>query len=156
MKRLENAGQLLTAQEKNLAGSTAAVASSAVELEARLKAMQNPDGIIEIKLQPFIRGFTKAIRDQSTATAAQMAELQQIIGQFDQSVRQMTELMGALARESASDRKELREFATNAQADTAEIRRLLSELEKKISANPTANGGRAEAPRRWLFGGGSS
>jgi Spy/CpxP family protein refolding chaperone len=68
----------------------------------------------------------------------------------------MTELMGALARESASDRKELREFATNAQADTAEIRRLLSELEKKISANPTANGGRAEAPRRWLFGGGSS
>ena len=155
IERLKNTGQTLTAQEKTLADSTAAVASSASELEARLKAMQNPDGMIEIKLQPFIRGFTKAIKDQSAATAEQMAELQKIIGQFGQSVRLMSEQMATAAHDRAGDQMEVRELAAKAQMDAAETRRLLTELEKKISANAAEVAGRVESPRRWLFGGGS-
>lgn len=156
IERLKDTGQTLTEQEKTLADSTAAVAVSAGELQARLKAMKNPDGIIEIKLQPFIRGFTKAIKDQTAATAEQMGELQKIIGQFDQSVRQMAEQMAVSARDRAADQKEIRELAVKAQTGAAETRRLLTELEKKISAIPAADAGRIKPPRRWLpFGGGS-
>jgi hypothetical protein len=73
MSRLEETGKTLSTQKEKLASAAHIVTSSLEELQGRLKAMQTPDGIIEIKLQPFINGFTRAINNQSQATAEQMA-----------------------------------------------------------------------------------
>lgn len=158
IEQLQSVGQKLTTQEEKIATATAGVASSLQELEQRLKTMQSPDGIIEIKLQPFIRGFTKAVNDQSKATGEQMAELQKVIGQFDQSVRQLSENMAAATRDRAADQHAAREFAGKTHADAAESLRLLKELEKRISASQPVTVERPEVSRGWgaIFRGGPS
>ena len=80
--RLEDTGTILATQVERLRSTAEAVTASLAQVQARLAAMHTPDNIIEVKLQPFISGFTKAVNNQSKATVEQMAELQRFaIGQ---------------------------------------------------------------------------
>jgi hypothetical protein len=97
--------------------------------------MQTPDKIIEVKLQPFISGFTKAINNQSKATAEQMADLQMVISQFNEHVRQLAEHLSAVERSRSNDQKILQELVAKLDNGSAENRRLLSEIDKKVSTN---------------------
>jgi hypothetical protein len=51
------------------------------ELDNQLKAMKTPDGIIEIKLQPTIRGLTKALKDLSERLGNQVEQLQSAVSE---------------------------------------------------------------------------
>jgi archaellum component FlaC len=86
MGKLEDTGKKLTTEQEKLASTAKNAASSLEDLERRLKAMQMPDGIIEIKLQPFIGALTKAIDNHSKAAADQIANLQKTITEFDNTV----------------------------------------------------------------------
>jgi hypothetical protein len=124
----------LKAATETLASTVDTVVSSLEEVQARLRTMQTPEGIIEIKLQPFISGFTKAVNNQSKATAEQMGDLLKIISQFDDSVRQLSERM---SEARSVDEKFLRDLASKLEEGTAETRRLLIELlDKRRSVRP--------------------
>jgi uncharacterized phage infection (PIP) family protein YhgE len=148
--RLGETGKQLTTEQEKLASGAQTVTSSLEEVQTRLKAMQMPDGIIEIKLQPFISGFTQAVNNQSKAAAEQMADLQKIFAQFDKTVRELSEHMTQAASRRSDD---LRDLKSSMSAASAETLRLLTKLEKKISTNsPLWPPGRAERvwrPRFW-------
>jgi hypothetical protein len=133
VERLTDTGKTLASQEEKLFATAGKVTSSLEEVHARLKAMQTPDGIIEIKLQPFISGFTKAINAQSKATAEQMAALQKVNAPFVTSVRQLAEHMSEYTQSRAEDQKFLRDLASEVQTGAAEARRLVIELHKVIA-----------------------
>jgi archaellum component FlaC len=149
--RLEDTGTKLTTEQEKLASAARTVTSSLEEVQARLKAMQMPDGIIEIKLQPFISGLTKAINTHSKATADQITDLQKIIAQFDETVRELSEHMTQAASRRSDD---LQDLKSSVSATSAETLRLLSKLEKKISANsPPWSAERTERVwRPWFWG----
>ena len=134
-------------------GSTAdTVTSSLEQVQARLKAMQTPDGIIEVKLQPFIGGFTKAINNQSKATAEQIGNLQSVISQFDESVRQLAEQLTEMARSRSDDQKFLRELLSKLEAGTAETQRALTDIDKKFATSPVRTPDRTGLFPGWLRG----
>jgi hypothetical protein len=135
MSRLEETGKTLSTQKEKLASAADIVTASLEEVQSRLKTMQMPDGIIEIKLQPFIAGFAQAINNQSKATAEQMADLQKIIAQLDKSVRELLQHLTEAATKRSDDQQALRRSLTSdLHAASAESRRLLTELDKKVSA----------------------
>ena len=137
MSRLEETGKTLSTQKEKLASAAHAVTSSLEEMQGRLKAMQTPDGIIEIKLQPFVSGFTKAVNNQSKASAEQMADLQKIFAQFDKSVRELAQHVTETATRRSDDQKLLRDLISSMDAASAENRRLVTELDKKVSETAT-------------------
>jgi hypothetical protein len=134
VSRLEASGTKLITQEDRFVSAAHTVTSSLEELHGRLRAMQTPDGIIEVKLQPFVSAFTKAVNNQSKATAEQMAELQKIITQFDGSVTELARHMGEVARSRSDDQRLLQDLISRIDAASAENRRLLTELDKKVFA----------------------
>jgi hypothetical protein len=135
MSRLEETGKTLSTQKEKLASAAHIVTASLEEVQSRLKSMQMPDGIIEIKLQPFIAGFTQAINNQSKATAEQMADLQKIIAQLDKSVGGLSQQLTEAATKRSDDPQALRrDLISDLHAASAESRRLLTELDKKVSA----------------------
>jgi predicted ribosome quality control (RQC) complex YloA/Tae2 family protein len=135
MSRLEETGKTLSTQKEKLASAAHIVTASLEEVQSRLKSMQMPDGIIEIKLQPFIAGFTQAINNQSKATAEQMADLQKIIAQLDKSVGGLSQQLTEAATKRSDDQQALRrDLISDLHAASAESRRLLTELDKKVSA----------------------
>jgi hypothetical protein len=134
--KLEDTGNKLITEEEKLASTAKGVTSSLEEIERRLKAMQMPDGIIEIKLQPFIGGLTKAINNHSKANADQVAQLQRAVTQFDKTVQELAEYMSDAERARTEDQKVLRELLSSLVLGAAESRRLLIELDKKVSTSP--------------------
>ena len=71
----QNAGKL--DQETSHLASTAKEMTEAIKgIEGQIKSMKMPDGIIEIKLQPTIRGMTKALKDLSERLGTQVDHLQ--------------------------------------------------------------------------------
>lgn len=153
--RLEITGNNLAAQEEKLASIADTVTASLEEVQSRLRSMQTPDGIIEIKLQPFIRGFTKAIKEQSASTESQTAELQRVISQFDQSVTQLSQFLSADAQDRASHEKLMRDVMSRTESATAENKRISANLDDRLSAIQAAIPERVEPVRGWFRGGGS-
>jgi hypothetical protein len=151
--RLEDTGQKLITQEEKLASAANTVASSLDQVQARLRAMQTPDGIIEIKLQPFITGFTRAVNNQTKATAEQMADLQKIIAQFDKSVRELAQHMAEAASRRSDDQRDLMSRIDDA---SLENRRLLTELDKKVSATSPSRSPKRIEPLWGMFRGRAS
>jgi len=151
--RLEDTGKNLTAQEEKLASTATTVTSSLAEVQARLKAMQTPDKIIEVKLQPFISGFTKSINAQSKATAEQMAQLQEVVSQFNDSVRQLADHNTEAGRSRIDDQKFLCDVVSKLDAGAAETRSLLAALDRTPTASPPRPPERTGPPARsrWLF-----
>jgi hypothetical protein len=133
--RLEDTGTNLSAQAEGLKSTAEAVAGSLAQVHARLTAMQTPDNIIEVKLQPFISGFTQAVNNQSKATTEQMADLQRIISQFNEHVHQLAEHMSQIAHSRSEDQKLLQALVSKLDAGSAETRRLLTEIDRKLSAS---------------------
>jgi flagellin-like protein len=127
--RLEEAGKRITTVQDKLASTTDGVTSSLEEIRQRLKAMQMPDGVIEIKLQPFIGGLTKAVNNHSKATADQMAALQGSVTHFDKTAQQLAEHMREAARACADDQQLLRGLLSKADAGAEGNLRLLAEMD---------------------------
>jgi hypothetical protein len=131
-ERLDNVGNTLITQVQTLASSASAVTSSLEHVQARLQGMQTPDGVIEVKLQPFISGFTKAINNQSKATGAQMGDLLKLISRFDEAVRHLAHNLSSLASRQSDEQGLLRQLMSKLESDSSETRRLLTEIEKKL------------------------
>src|SRR5262249_13442855 len=112
--KLEETGKQFITEQEKMRSAAKSVTSSLEDVEQRLKAMQMPDGIIEIKLQPFIGGLTKAINNHAKATADQIAALQNTVTQFDKSVSalagRMTDHSKATADQIAGLQKTVTEF----------------------------------------------
>jgi hypothetical protein len=138
LSKLEETGKLVTEQEK-LSSTAKNVTASLGDVDRRLKEMQMPDGIIEIKLQPFIGGLTKAINNYSKATADQIADLQKTVTQFGKSATELAGHMTEAEGKRLEDQKALRDLISSLVLGVAESRRTLTELEKKVSATPPPN-----------------
>jgi hypothetical protein len=154
--KLEEAGRKLTAEQEKLAFAAKTVASMLEDLERRLKAIQTPDGIIEIKLQPFIGGLTKAINSLSKTIASQVADVQKTIAQFDKSVSQLAEHIGEAERRRSEDQRSLRDVISSLVRGVAGNGRTPTELETKVSPTPpTSRSERSDARWGGWFRGGS-
>ena len=151
IERLKETGQTLTRQEETLASTAAGVSASLEELTNRLKAMQTPDHVIEVKLQPFIQGFTKAVNNHAKATDGQMAELQNIIGKFDQSLQTLADYMAAAEKKRSADQEAARAAVAKTYEETAETRRLLAALAERLEETQAPPPEPAEPPRGWPF-----
>ncbi|MBN8964150.1 MAG: hypothetical protein J0H89_01965 [Rhizobiales bacterium] len=159
IERLKETGQIITKQEETLATSTQGVSSSLRDLESRFKAVQTPESVIEVKLQPFIQGFTKAVNNQAKATESQTIELKSAIDAFNENVKALSSQLMASEQKQASDQQAAREIVVKAQEDTAETRRLLAELARSLQVPPAVApepvSESAEPSRGWsLFRGG--
>jgi hypothetical protein len=75
----EQSATQLEKQTSLLASATAEVTQALKDTEAQLRAMQTPEAIIEIKLQPSIRGITSALRELSERQGAQIDQLRSAI-----------------------------------------------------------------------------
>jgi hypothetical protein len=144
IERFESVGSNLAIQIDKLASTADTVTSSLEEVQSRLRAMQTPDGIIEVKLQPFISGFTKAINNQAKLTIEQMTDLKKIIAVFDESVGKLAERMAEAGNRSL-DQVEL---VSRLEATSAETRQLLKGIDNRLSAVPLPT-----PERNGLFGG---
>jgi ABC-type transporter Mla subunit MlaD len=123
--KLEEAGRKLTAEQEKLAFAAKTVASMLEDLERRLKAIQTPDGIIEIKLQPFIGGLTKAINSLSKATADQFANLQKTVTEFDKTVRELPERSGLT--------KAISDHSKTIASQVADVQKTIAQFDKSVS-----------------------
>jgi hypothetical protein len=154
LSQLDETGKQLVTEQEKLSSSGRNVTASLEDVDRRLKEMQMPDGIIEIKLQPFIGGLTKAINNYSKATTDHIADLQKTVTQFDKSATELAGDMTEAERKRSEDQKALRDLISSLMLKVAENRQTLTELEKKVSATPPPN--RAErGDGRWsrLWGG---
>jgi hypothetical protein len=150
--RLESTGNDLAIQVESLASTAGTVTSSLEAVQSRLRAIQTPDGIIEVKLQPFISGFTKAINNQAKATGEQMGDLKKIISKFDESVGRLVEHMGEVERNRSVEQQLLRELLSQLEAASAETQQLLSEINKKLADNLPRRSERNGLFPGWLRG----
>lgn len=146
-ERISTAGQTLSEQERSLASSTRDVSTSLQDFHNRVKALQTPDQIIEVKLQPFIQGFTKAMNVHSKATDAQMAELQAIIGKFSESIDALARQMSTEEKRRAAELQIARDTSEKAQQTAAETHRLLEELARTVNAPPAVGAPAADDVR---------
>jgi hypothetical protein len=76
---LEESGAALEQGTVSLGGAAREITEVLKELEGQLKAMQMPNGIIEVKLAPTVRVITKALRDFSEQFGAQVDGLQSAV-----------------------------------------------------------------------------
>jgi archaellum component FlaC len=123
--KLEETGKELTAEQEKLASTTKSITSSLEDLERRLKAMQMPDEIIEIKLQPFIDSLIRTINNLSNATADQIADLQKAIAQFDKGVRELPEQSGL--------KKAIDDHSMATVDQTADLQKAVAQFDKSVS-----------------------
>jgi hypothetical protein len=123
--KLEETGRKLTAEQEKLAFAAKTVTSMLEDLERRLKAIQTPDGIIEIKLQPFIGGLTKAINSLSKATADQFANLQKTVTEFDKTVRELPERSGLT--------KAISDHSKTIASQVADVQKTIAQFDKSVS-----------------------
>ncbi len=150
LERIKDTGQTLTRQEETLATSIAAVSNSLRDLETRLKALQTPDRVIEIKLQPFIQGFTKAGNNHAKAIDARMAELQKVIAKFDQSVQALADHLSDTERKRTADQEATRQTTAKMSEEIAETRKLVEELAKSMKSVSIAIPPRTESSGGWF------
>ena len=132
--QLGRSGLTLTAEEERLAQSAAKLRETLVSIEQGLRAMQSPEGIIEIQLQPFIRGFTKAINQQSAASAEQTDKLHAIIGEFDNAVRALGDQIRESAARQEDGRKAVQELHARTDQTAQDMQRVLREIERQVTA----------------------
>jgi uncharacterized phage infection (PIP) family protein YhgE len=137
VSKLEDTGQKLKTEQEKLTAASENVTSSLDDVGQRLRAMQMPDGIIEIKLQPFIGGLTKAINNHSKATADQIADLQKTVAQFDKSVRELPEHTGLTkaindhSKVTADQTADLQETVTQFDKSISQLAERMSEAERR-------------------------
>jgi hypothetical protein len=154
VSKLEETGKQLVTDQEKLSFVANNVTGTLEDVERRLKEMQMPDGIIEIKLQPFIGGLTKAINNYSKSAADQIADLQKTVTQFDKSATELAGHMIETERKRTEDQKALRDLISSLVLGVAESRRILTELEKKVSATPPPNRAeRGDGGWIWFRGG---
>lgn len=132
-ERISKTGQTLSEQEISLASSTKDISTSLQDFHNRVKALQTPDQIIEVKLQPFIQGFTKAMNAHSKATDAQMADLQAIISKFSESIDALARQMSVDEKKRTTEIQIARDSSERAQQTAAETHRLLEELARTVN-----------------------
>src|ERR1019366_2066266 len=104
-----------------------------------LRKMQTPEGIIEIKLQPFIRGFTKAVAEHNAKITEHLAgekdrwdRLERLIEKFEQGVSLLSERPAVTPDQIHSLRQDITaRLDVNLQTERDTLRRL-TELEQLI------------------------
>jgi hypothetical protein len=94
--------------------------------EGRLRAMQMPDGIIEIKLQPAIRGVTKALTDLSERLGAQVNQLQSAVSTIVTTIEKATTSSKSV---SEAQNQHLERIATLLSFNEKALRQLYDQLE---------------------------
>jgi flagellin-like protein len=134
LSKLQETGRQLVSEQEKLSSAAKNVTASLEDVNRRLKEVQMPEGIIEIKLQPFIGGLTKAINTYSKATADQIADLQKSVTQFDRTASELARNMTEAERERSEGQKALKDLISSLVLEVAESRRALTDLGKKVSA----------------------
>jgi hypothetical protein len=76
---LEQNAATITRETSQLASTASEVRGAIKTVQDQLKAVQTPEGIIEIKLQPTIRSLTKALKDLSEGLGTQVEQLQSAV-----------------------------------------------------------------------------
>lgn len=160
-ERLKKSGEQLTSEEKNLVASASSMAAALKGVDENLRKMQTPEGIIEIKLQPFIRGFTKAVTEHNAKMVEHLAaegerwmRLEALVQKFEQGVSHLAERSNQIPQQFGALRQELAdriESNARAQGDTA---RRLEKLEQLLTAREskpvdTPRPSIVLDPRRW-------
>jgi hypothetical protein len=154
-EKLRQSGEKLTSEEERLISSASSLAGTLKGVDEGLRKMQTPEGIIEIKLQPFIRGFTKVVTEHSAKIAEHLAgekdrwgRLERLIEKFERGVSLLSERSEVTPDQIHSLRQDMTErLDVNLQTQRDTLRRL-TELEKHITAE-TSKASVILNPRRW-------
>jgi hypothetical protein len=135
--KLKKSGETLSSEETKLTTSAAGVREALASIEQRLRAMQTPEGIIEIKLQPFVSSLTKAINAFSSITDRQLSadkehqeRLEKIFGNLQVGVDSLSQKITASAGENEKLQQGLVDRLSTAEETQ---RRILAELQQKTS-----------------------
>jgi hypothetical protein len=136
--KLEETGKQFITEQEKMRFAAKNVTSSLEDVEQRLKAMQMPDAIIEIKLQPFISGLTKAINNHSKATADQIAGLQKTVTQFDKSASELAGRMTDHSKATADQIAGLQKSVTEFDKTASELAGRMTEAERRRSEDQNA------------------
>ena len=161
-ERLKQSGDQLTSEEERLISSASSLAGALKSVDEGLRKMQTPEGIIEIKLQPFIRGFTKAVAEHNAKIVDHLAgekdrwdRLEKLVEKFEQGVSLLAERPGITPDQIHTLRQEMSEkFDVSFQTQRDTLRRL-TDLEHLLTAEvpKAAHASKGAAildPRRWL------
>jgi hypothetical protein len=153
--KLTQSGEKLTSEEERLISSASSLASALKSVDEGLRKMQTPEGVIEIKLQPFIRGFTKAVTEHNAKITEHLVgekdrwdRLDKLIEKFERGISLLSEKSAVTPDQIQSLRHALTEkLDVNLQTQRDTLRRL-AELEQHITAETSKD---SELPnrRRW-------
>jgi uncharacterized protein YoxC len=136
--KLEETGKQFITEQEKMRSATKSVTSSLEDVDQRLKAIQMPEGIIEIKLQPFISGLTKAINNHAKATADQIAGLQNTVTQFDKSASALAGRMTDHSKATADQIAGLQKTVTEFDKTASELAGRMTEAERRRSEDQNA------------------
>src|SRR5262249_34893813 len=110
---LDRSGGAIASQLDRVATAAQSTGQALDSLDVHLKSMHTPENIIEIKLQPFIRGFTKAVKENSAENKEQIQQLGQIIANFDGAIRILSNQLSAALQHTQHDQKQIIELISN-------------------------------------------
>jgi hypothetical protein len=93
---LESVANQLAVEGALLSKSTTAIVKSVDEVAARLAALQTPEQIIEIKLNPMVQGLSRAVNTFSSHTEAQARAVSANLKQTHQLASAITSLLAEI------------------------------------------------------------
>lgn len=160
-EKLKQSGEQLTSEEERLIASASGLASALKGVDEGLRKMQTPEGIIEVKLQPFIREFTKAVTEHNAKIAEHLAgekerwdRLERLVEKFERGVAHLSEKSTVAPEHIHALRQDMAErLEANLQTHRDTIQRLanLEELlATRVSRTQEQPKPSALDPRRWL------
>jgi hypothetical protein len=139
-EKLKQSGEQLTSEEERLISSASSLTGALRSVDEGLRKMHTPEGIIEIKLQPFIRGFTKAVTEHNAKITEHLAgekdrwdRLERLIETFERGVSLLSERSAVTHDQVNSLRQDITDkLDANLQTQRDTLRRL-TELEQHIT-----------------------
>jgi phytoene/squalene synthetase len=159
-EKLKQSGEQLTSEEERLIASASGLAGALRDVDEGLRKMQTPESIIEIKLQPFIRGFTKAVTEHSAKIAEHLTgekerwdRLERLVEKFERGVAHLSERSTIAPEQIDALRQDMAaRLEANVQAYRDTTRRL-AHLEQLVTTGAPRNQEESKPsaldPRRW-------
>ena len=160
--KLKESGEQLTSEEERLVSSASSLTSALKDVDERLRKMQTPEGMIEIKLQPFIKGFTKAVTEHNAKITEHLegererwGRLEKLVEKFERGVVLLSEKSVATVDQIHTLRLDVTERLEANLGTQRDTLRRLADLEQRLSAGASRPSDASKAPtilnpRRWL------
>ena len=154
---LDGISERLAEQSRLIADSSKATVEALDAVVAKLKSMQTPEQIIEIKLNPVIQGLSRAVNNFTKSTETHTQTIATNIAE----AQKLTEATAGLLRETQTEAKRVAAAAAataaaTAQPATAETDTPISQIDGSITPPPNApfrdfftrtfSGGRTDVP----------